>query len=191
MEDERIVELYWARSEEAIFATAEKYGAYCGSIVKNILHVAEDAEECLNDTWLAAWNAIPPHRPSVLKAFLAKLARRTALKRYRDTHRVKRGGGEIALALEELNECIPSGERVEEALLAAELAEAIRRFVRDLSEEERKVFLCRYWYLDPIKDICRDFDFSASKVKSMLHRTRRKLGEFLRKEGFYEQQEYS
>lgn len=184
MEDERIVELYWARSEIAIAATAEKYGQYCGVIAGNILGSAEDTEECLNDTWLAAWNAIPPHRPKVLKSFLAKLARRTALKKHRDLHREKRGGGEVALALEELSECIPGGESVEDEMLAAELADAIKHFVAALDETERKVFLCRYWYLDKIETIARDFGFGESKVKTMLHRTRRKLGDFLKKEGF-------
>ena len=184
MEDEKIVELYWERSERAISETAEKYGVYCGSIARNILASAEDAEECLNDTWMAAWNAIPPHRPSVLKTFLAKLTRRIAITRWRDLHRDKRGGGEAALALDELGECLPSGESVEDAVVAAELGEAVNRFVRSLPDDERRVFLRRYWYLDPIDTICRRFDFSHGKVKSMLHRTRIKLHDHLKKEGF-------
>ena len=184
MEDEKIVELYWLRSEQAISETAEKYGGYCGRIARNILINELDTEECLNDTWMAAWNAMPPHRPSILKTFLAKLTRRLAITRWRDAHRDKRGGGEAALALEELSECLDSGESVEDKVIAVELNEAVNRFIKSLPDDERRVFLRRYWYLDSMEEISRRFDFSIGKVKSMLHRTRLKLNEYLQKEGF-------
>lgn len=183
MEDSDIVALYWARREQAVTETAAKYGSYCHSIAQNILANPEDAEESVNDAYLAAWNAIPPHRPAVLRTFLGKLTRRQALKKWRDGVREKRGGGETALALEELEECVPSGSGAEDAVMAAELALALRRFVAGLPDTERRVFLCRYWYLDPVRTVSRTFGFSESKVKSMLHRTRTKLRTYLQKEG--------
>lgn len=183
MEDSRIVDLYWARDEEAIRATASKYGSYCRSIAYNILHSREDAEESVNDTYLGAWNAMPPHRPDVLRTFLGRITRCAALKRWRDDHRDKRGGDEVALVLEELSECIPSHLSVEDSVIAEELSERINRFIGTLTPTERQVFLCRYWYLDSIEEISADFRFSNSKVKSMLHRTRAKLLTYLEKEG--------
>ena len=183
MEDSRIVELYWARDEEAIRATASKYGSYCRTIADNILHSREDAEESVNDTYLGAWNAMPPHRPEILRTFLGRITRCTALKKWRDGHRDKRGGDEVALALEELSECVPSGHSVEDSVIAGELSERIDRFLGTLAPVERQVFLCRYWYLDSISKIGGDFGFSDSKVKSMLHRTRAKLRVCLEKEG--------
>lgn len=183
MEDEKIVDLFWLRSERAIEAAAAKYGAYCYAIAEHILARPEDAEEAVNDAYLGAWNSMPPHRPAVLRTFLGKLTRRISLKKYRDQHREKRGGGEVALALEELAECVPSSAAVEEELLARELAGALACFVAELPETERRVFLCRYWYLDSIGAISRSFRFSQSKVKSMLHRTRGKLLLYLNQEG--------
>ncbi len=182
MEDSKIVDLYWRRSERAVAESARKYGGYCHTIAYNILSSAEDADESVNDAYLGAWNSMPPHRPSSLRTFLGKLTRRAALKKWRDQTREKRGGGEVALALEELGECVPAGESTEDKVLAAELSGAINRFVAGLPETERKVFLCRYWYLDSIGKISSDFGFSDSKVKSMLHRTRVKLLSHLRKE---------
>lgn len=182
MEDSRIVDLYWQRSQEAITQTAKKYGRYCFSIAYNILENGGDAEETVNDTWLGAWNAMPPHRPQFLSTFLGKITRRIALKRWEASHAAKRGGGETALALEELSGCIP-GKDIDEELDAAELSRVLRSFVRELPQTERRVFVCRYWYLDPIADIAKQFGFSQSKVKSMLLRTRNKLKKELEKEG--------
>lgn len=184
MEDSTIIDLYWRRSERAISETAAKYGKYCYAIAYNILSNAEDADESLNDTYLGAWNSMPPHRPSILATFLGKITRRTALKRWRDGSRQKRGGGEAALALDELGECVPSEKNVEQALFAAELAASLNHFVGELPETERRVFLRRYWYLDSIQTISQDFDFSQSKVKSMLHRIRGRLLLHLEQEGF-------
>lgn len=183
MEDSRIIELYWERDEKAIHAAASKYGSYCYAIAYNILGSREDAEESVNDAYLGAWNAMPPHRPSCLRTFLGKITRRVSLKKWRDEHRDKRGGDEVSLALEELSECIPSNASVEESVIAGELSARINRFVGTLAPTERQVFLCRYWYLDSIDKISADFCFGKSKVKSMLRRTRARLRADLEKEG--------
>lgn len=183
MEDSQIVSLYWARNEQALTETAAKYGNYCFSIAYNILSSREDADESVNDTYMGAWKRIPPHRPAVLSAFLGKLTRRISLNRWRDRTRQKRGGGEVALALDELYECIPSGEDVARQTEQKELNRAITAFLSGLSQAEREVFVCRYWYLADIRKISRAFGFSESKVKSMLHRTRLKLRTHLKEEG--------
>ena len=183
MEDARIVDLYWARSETAINETSAKYGKYCYAIAQNILPNAEDADESVNDTYLAAWNSIPPHRPSVLSSFLGKITRRISIDKWRVRSAEKRGGGEIVLALDELSDCVPSNTNVEQTVEAEELGKAIDRFVMALPLMERRVFICRYWYLDSIASICHQFGFSQNKVKVMLHRTRKDLRNFLEKEG--------
>ena len=186
MEDEHIVALYWDRSENAIAETASKYGKYCYSIAYNILANHNDAEESVNDTYLGAWNSMPPHKPAILSTFLGKITRRIAIKKWQKGHAAKRGGGEIVLALEELEECIPAYKSVEQEIEAAELGKVIDKFVMLLPLTERNIFICRYWYMDTIFDICQQFGFSQSKVKSMLHRTRKKLQVYLKKEGVYD-----
>lgn len=183
MEDSQIIELYFQRSEEAISATDRKYGCYCFSIAQGILSDREDAREAVNDTYLGAWNAIPPHRPQRFAAFLGKITRRISINRWQAGRTVKRGGGEIPLALEELAGCIPSHRNVEQEMEGKALTQLLNAFIRALPETERKVFLCRYWYLEPVKSIAKRFDFSESKVKSMLFRTRNKLRTELEKEG--------
>ncbi len=183
MDDERIIDLYWARDERALEETERKYGGYCHTIARNILSDGEDARECVNDTWLGAWNAMPEDRPRRLAVYLGTITRRVALNRWKAAHTAKRGGGETALAVEELSECIPGGRSAEACLEAAELGRTVEGFVRALPDVERQVFLCRYWYLDPVADIARRFGFSQSKVKSMLARTRQRLWAYLRKEG--------
>ena len=182
MEDNKIVDLYWMRNENAISETAAKYGKYCYAIAYNILGHAEDAKESVNDTYLGAWNAMPPHRPTVLRTFLGKIARRVSLKRWRDGSREKRGGGEVALALDELSECVPSKASVEEEIIAAELAETLNRFVSGLPDTERQVFICRYWYLDSIKDIAKRHGVSQGCIKTNLCRNRKKLYRILKRE---------
>ncbi len=184
MDDQRIIALYWARDEAAIPATAEKYGGYCGSIARNIAGSPEDAEECVNDTWLAAWNAMPPHRPSVLVSFLGRLTRNLALNRRQQQWALKRGGGELPLVLEELDECVSGGETPETALDRALLAEAIETFLSALPQKQRKLFLCRYWYADPVRDIARRFGMTENSVSAALRRVRLKLREDLREKGF-------
>lgn len=187
VDDREIVDLYWQRDERAIAETAARYGAYCSSIARNILHQAEDVEECVNDTWMNAWNSMPPHKPEVLSSFLGKITRYISLKKWRERYAQKRGGGETALALEELSESIPDGQSIDEAVQAKELAQIVNTFLNGLPETERYIFVCRYWYLDPIADISTRYGFSQSKVKTMLWRTRKKLMLRLEKEGvFYE-----
>ena len=186
MEDERIVDLYWARDERALAETESKYGGYCRAIARNILADGEDVRECVNDTWLGAWNAMPQDRPSRLGVYLGTITRRLALNRRKAASAVKRGGGQVPLALEELAQCVPGGESAEALLEAKELGRAVAAFVRALPGTERRVFLCRYWYLDPVADIGERFGFSQSKVKSMLARIRKKLLIYLRKEGLYD-----
>ena len=169
MDDQNIIALYWARSETAISETAQKYGGYCFSIAKNILTNHEDAEESVNDTYLTAWNAMPPRRPSILATFLGKITRRLAIDRWRYRNACKRGGGEVTLALDELEDCA-SQDSLERAMDRKELAVAFNSF------------LSRYWYLDPIADIAEHFGFSVSKVTSMLRRTRGRLRQALEKE---------
>lgn len=183
MEDSQIVSLYWERNEQAIMETAVKYGRYCFSIAYNILSSREDADESVNDTYMSAWERIPPHQPAVLSAFLGKLTRRISLNRWRNRSRRKRGGGEMILALEELGECIPSREDVTQQMEQKELNRQIVQFLNSLNETEREVFVSRYWYLADIRQIANVFGFSESKVKSMLHRTRIRLKSHLEKEG--------
>jgi RNA polymerase sigma-70 factor (ECF subfamily) len=185
MDDSRIIDLYWSRSENAINETAVKYGKYCRTIAYNILSNAEDADESVNDTYLGAWNSMPPHRPSILATFLGKITRRISINRWREKNTGKRGGGEVPLVLDELVECIPSENDVESRVQADELAKVIDAFIIALPGAERRVFVCRYWYLDSIPAICKQFDFSPSKVKSMLHRTRNKLMLCLKEEGVF------
>ena len=185
MEDSQIVELFWQRNEAALTETANKYGRYCTSIARNILGNAEDAKECVNDTYLGAWNAIPPHRPAVLSTFLGKITRRLSLKKYRDQRADKRGGGAIEAHVDELENLIPDGQSIDENLNAQELAKTLATFVGTLGDNERRVFVCRYWYFDSISDIATRFGLSQSNVKVMLKRTRDKLAAYLAKEGIY------
>ena len=183
MDDDRIVALYWSRSEAAITETAAKYGSYLRSISFSILGSREDAQECVNDTYHDAWNAMPPHRPSVLSAFLGKITRRISIDRWRKRNAEKRGGGELPLALEELEECVSGSGSVEDAVQRKELEQLLDRFLDALPVTERRVFLRRYWYLDSVQSIARQFGFSRSKTASMLFRCRNKLQKFLQQEG--------
>lgn len=182
MEDSRIIDLYWARSEAAIAETSLKYGNYLKTIAGRILANAEDTEECVNDTYLQAWNAIPPNRPAVFSAFIGKIVRNLALDRYRKRNAGKRGGGELTLALEELYDCA-SDTSVEGSMEQKDLSRLISGFIRSLPRQEGDIFICRYWYLDPVKEIAQQFSISESKVKNTLFRTRKKLKAVLLKEG--------
>ena len=182
MDDYRIIDLYWSRSERAISETDQKYGKYCYSIAYNILTNNEDAEESVSDTYMAAWKAMPPRRPAVLATFLGKITRHLSIDRWRSQNRYKRGGGEIILALEELEDCIADNRTMEKVYERKRMALAFNRFLESLPETERRIFLCRYWYLDSVSDIANYYGFSNSKVTSMLHRTRKKLRAVLQKE---------
>ena len=183
MEDSQIVELYWRKDADAISETAGKYGAYCFAIAENILHNAEDSEECVNDTWLHAWNAIPPQRPDTLRMFLAKITRNLAFNRFRARNARKRGGGEMALVLDELGECL-GGADAEAAYEAKELRQCIRRFVRALPERERNVLVRRYFFAESAADIAKRYGLRENNVMVILSRTRRKLKAHLLKEGY-------
>ena len=184
MEDCQIVELFWKRDEKAVKETASKYGNYCYSIAYRILSNHEDSEESVNDTYIDAWNSIPPHRPLLLSAFLGKITRRIAIDRWRINRAEKRGGGEPSLVLDELEECVTGENDIETELNREQLAQTVNAFMKTLSAAEQQVFVCRYFYMDPLESICKKFGFSESKVKSMLFRTREKLRVYLQKEGF-------
>lgn len=183
MDDKTIIDLYWKRSEAAISETASKYGRYCRRIAYNILHNNEDCEECVNDAYLKAWNAMPPNRPNRLSVFLGKIVRNLSFDRYNGYTAQKRGGGEIPLALEELEECIPASFDTEQAMDALALADMLNRFLAGVKPEARILFVRRYWYLDPVKEITASAGVSESKVKTTLLRLRRKLKQFLEEEG--------
>ena len=183
MEDSQIIGLYFSRDEQALGETASKYGVYCHSIAYRILESHPDSEEVVNDTYLNTWNSIPPTRPLSLSAYLGKITRRLALNRWRDSRTEKRGGGEPALALEELEGSIGDRSSVEAVLENKELSACINRFVRDLATTEQRIFVLRYWHLYSIRDIAEKYHYSESKVKSMLSRTRQKLRKHLAKEG--------
>ena len=185
MQDYEIIALYWARDQRAIPETSECYGGYCAAIARNILYDAEDTEECVNDTWLSAWNTMPPHRPTILSTFLGKITRRLSIDRWRE-RTAEKCGGEIALALDELMDCVPSENSVEREIEAEELGSFINRFVLQMPLQERRIFICRYWYLDSIKSIAQQFGVSESKVKMILHRQRNRLKLHLAKEGHFD-----
>lgn len=184
MEDKQIVDLYWERSEDAIAVSAEKYGRYCHSIAYRILFDEQDSCECVNDTWLKAWESMPPHRPALLSAFLGKITRNLAINRYHFNRTEKRGGGELPLAMEELQDCIPAAGSTENVVEDLVLKEVIGRFLQGLSADDRRIFLQRYWYFCQIKEIARDFGMTQSRVKMSLLRSRNALRTMLEKEGF-------
>ncbi len=185
MEDAEIVDLYWQRDQQAIAETDKKYGAYCQNIAYAVCSDRLDAEECVNDTWLRAWGAMPDKRPTVLATFLGKITRNLAINRFQRRTRKKRGGGETELALEELEDCIPAALDVERRYELQEFRQAIGRFVSGLSETEQKVFVARYWYLCPVEEIARRLQISSSKTKSMLFRLRNRLRLYLKEEDLW------
>ena len=183
MEDSRIVELYWDRDETAISESSAKYGGYCYQIAFRILALREDAEECVGDTWLRAWEAMPPSRPGRLDTFLGKITRNLSLDRWRYNRAAKRGGPQVETALEELGECLPAPGRPEDRLEERETAALISRFLREQPQLDRVLFLRRYWYLDSVAALAERFSMNENTVKSRLHRTRLRLKEVLLREG--------
>ncbi len=183
MEDYQIVDLYWERSERAISETDTKYGRMLTGISLGLVHTNEDAEECLNDTYLAAWNSMPSERPIYLGAFLSKIIRRISIDKYRIAHSEKRGGKDALLS--ELSECIPSEADVVKEYDNKLLAEALNRFLYSLDEEKRNMFVRRYFYSDPIDVIARGMNVGVGKVKTVLFRTRNALRNFLSEEGIW------
>ena len=185
MDASNIVDLYWKRQGSAISETKKKYGRYLFSIANHILVQYEDSEECVNDTYFGAWNSIPPHKPTVLSTYLGKITRRLALKRHRGNTAQKRGGMEVDLSLEELSDCIPAGQSIDDHLDNCELVESLNQFLSELPVPQRQAFVCRYWYCESVAEIARRFSWSESKVKMSLLRTREKLRQHLKKEGIF------
>ena len=181
MDDLQIIALYFARDEQAIKATDAKYGKLCFHVAKNILFNKEDAEECVNDTYLSAWNKIPPTRPNNFTAFICKITRNLSLKKMESHHAAKRAAATV-VSLSELEEILPD-DRIAPGVSDAEIGKLIGSFLRQEKEEVRNVFLRKYWFFDSVKEIAARYSFSESKVKSMLFHTRGRLREFLKKEG--------
>ena len=185
MEDLKIIEMFFERKECAIAETERKYGRYLSKIAYNILFDTEDSEECVNDTYMKAWNSIPPQQPEILSTFLGKITRHLAIDLSRKKHAEKRKNSEYSLSLSELDECIPDKFSAEKEFEQKELSESINRFLASLSKENRDIFVCRYFYSDSIKEIASFFQSNESKIKSSLFRSRKALKEHLEKEGFY------
>ncbi|MBE6994998.1 MAG: sigma-70 family RNA polymerase sigma factor [Ruminococcaceae bacterium] len=184
MDDREIIALYWARAEQAIAETDRRYGPYCRAIARRILPSPEDGEECVSDTWLKAWQTMPPQKPACLRAFLGRITRNLALNRLEALRADKRGGGESSLALEELGECVPAGGSVEQAVDERALAAVLDRFLAEQSEDSRRLFVGRYWYMCSVAELARQYDMSESKVKMSLLRTRNRLRQRLIEEGY-------
>lgn len=183
MKDNDIVNLFLARSEDAILALQEKYQRYGSYIAYNILYNKEDADECVNQAYLKMWNSIPPHKPENLAAYLGKIIRNLALDMFDRQKAQKRGAGQLTLAYEELQDCIATSNQMESIIDEIHLGEILNQFLWELPRETRQIFIRRYWYLSPIKEIATDYHLSESKVKMSLLRTRKKLKDFLEKEG--------
>ena len=181
--DSAIIEMYFDRNEDAISETRNKYDIYLRSISGNILRDYEDVSECVNDTYLGAWNAIPPTRPNLLRVFLGKITRNLSLKKLRFEGAAKRGNGEAELTIDELEDCIADNSKIDEKLEVEELSNLINKFLEGRNPDDRKLFVCRYWYFDSIRDISNRFDFTESKVKMTLKRMRDDLKDYLVSEG--------
>ena len=184
MDDTGLVSLFWQRAETALRETTEAYGAFCRAVAGNLLGSVEDAEECWSDALLRAWNAIPPERPLRLRSYLARLTRGAAIDRLRSRSAEKRGGGEYPLILDELGECIPGGESAEDALSAKELGGAVSRFLRTLPQRERELFVRRCFHGEAVGEIAKRFGMRENTVSVSLRRTRQKLRDTLKKEGY-------
>ncbi len=184
MEDSQIVDLYWARNEDAILRTQSKYGKYLYKIADNILCCSEDSEESVNDTYLRAWNSMPDNRPQVLSTYLGKITRRLAIDIYRKKSTQKRGGSQWDLVLDELEECLAGGSEPEQQLEQTMLTEAINRFLKDRPEKQRNIFIRRYFYCAEISEIARDAEMKEVSVRSVLCREREELRRFLEREGY-------
>lgn len=184
MEDTKIIDLFWERDERAIQETEIAYGRYCRTIAFNILGVEEDVQECLNDTWLGAWNSIPPARPVSLSAFLGKITRNLAISKYRANHARKRTGDRLSESLDELGECIPlSSDNVSQTVDRRMLEDTINGYLDTVSEKQRRIFVRRYFFMDTIAEISQMYGIGQSDVKVTLMRMRRSLQKVLEEEG--------
>ena len=182
MEDKKIIELFNERSELAVATVEKQYGNYLNKIAKNILGDDSDAEECVNDTYLRAWDSIPPNCPSNLKIYLGKITRNLSLDLFNKNTAIKRGGSNMDVVLDEIGEIIPD-VKSEKEQESAEIIKAINKFLEEQTCENRKIFIRRYWYLDSILDIAKLYHLSESKVKTTLFRMRKGLREELLREG--------
>lgn len=185
MKDEQIVDLYWDRNEDAIRQTQLKYGSYLSKVADNILANLEDSQECVNDTYLAAWNSMPTNRPNVLSTYLGKIIRQISIDVYRKKNRQKRYASQYVISLDELGDTFSDGTTPEQMLDVKLLDEAINRFVCVLPEETQRAFIGRYFFFDSLKEIAGYCGMKESKLKSLLYRTRQQLKEYLLKEGFH------
>ena len=183
MEDSAIIDLYWQRDQSAITETSVKYGGFLWSISWNVLRSHDDADECVNDTYLRTWNAIPPARPTAFRAWLGRIARNLSLDRWKQAKAQKRGGDNMEILLGELDACVPAPRGTEQALEDGEIAALISAFLRKLSGESRIIFLQRYWYGQDVADIAAQLGCGQGKVKSSLFRTRKALRAYLEREG--------
>ena len=181
MEDQAIIELYCARNEAAIRESDSKYGRLCHTVAINILNITEDAEECVNETWLKVWNSIPPQIPASLKAFLCKITRNLALSKYREKHAAKRYNG-LDVMLDELEECVPSGFDVEATVESAQLGELINKWLHSLGKEDRILFVKRYYFGDSIKDLAKEYNYNEQKLIWKMSILRKKLKVLLESE---------
>lgn len=181
LSDKEIVSMFFERNEKALFAVSRKYGNYCGAVVQSILKNPQDAEECLNDAWLKAWESIPPERPRNLGGFLVKIAKNISLNRYERSHAKKRGSGEIPLVLDELSECVADKSNVEKAFEQKLLTNAVNDFLKTLPREKRDIFVLRYWYCLSVAQIAEKVGLSRNSAAVTLSRTRRSLVAYLKK----------
>ncbi len=182
MDDKALIDLYWAREEAAITETASKYGKLCACIAHNILRDPEDCEECVNDTYFSVWNAIPTQRPARFSAFIGRITRNLALKRWEYLSAAKRNAAAV-MSLDELSDCVSGAPGVENELENRRIEHAIEAFLWAQDAEKRNIFIRRYWYFDSIQTICKQTGFGESRVKSILSRMRQRLREYLESEG--------
>ena len=187
MEDARILDLYFARDQEAIRETDQKYGGYCHGISFRILNSHSDADECVNDTWLQTWNAVPPRRPRCFQAFLGRIVRNLSLDRWEFLHAQKRGGGRVEALLSELENCIPASLATPEQILTErEVGKVVSKWLEKQPKKNRVAFVRRYWYADSLAETAERIGCSESAAKSLLHRMRGSLQAYLEKEGMLE-----
>jgi RNA polymerase sigma factor (sigma-70 family) len=184
LEDREILRMYFERDHDAIAETSKKYGNYCRTIAMGILGNEEDAEECINDMYLNAWNSIPPHCPERLAAYLGKIIRNLSFNRYKKQRAKKRAGAETALALEELEECVPGRQNVEQEIDRMELVRALNEFLEELPDLKREIFICRYWYVMPVREIAVRFHKTESNISAILSRVRSRLRMYLDERGY-------
>ena len=183
MEDQKIIDLYTNREERAIHETDKKYGLLCTSISMGILNDMRDSEECVSDTWLTLWNKIPPKKPNPFKAYICRIIKNLSLKRY-EYHHAKKRNSQYDLSLEELEECISKGQNVESQIELRELKWIIAKFIDELPKEKRILFLRRYWFLQSVTEMARDYKTTPKNMSVKLLRIRKELKEYLKKEGF-------